>query len=335
MSAMFSGLRRRLLPLLPAAVAALGAAGLRGAESWQHWLTGDPADAHPAATRGGLLLLGGGGDVETAWRWFVACAGGGDIVVLRASGGDGYQQFLFEKIGGVNSVETILFKDASAARDPRVLEIIRQADGIFLAGGNQARYVRYWRDTPVADALNAHLRAGRPLGGTSAGLAVLGEFVFGALEDTVTSETALRDPHDRRVAVGRGFISVPPLAGIITDTHFMARKRLGRLVAFLARLAVDEKPARLAGLGVDEGTALCLEPDGTGRVHTVKQGCAWLVVPTEPPARVESGRPLLYRDLRVTGIGPDSTLHLADRTVGRPTAVRHVSAANGQLSETP
>lgn len=36
----------------------------------------------------------------------------------------------------------------------------------------------------MQEALNATIAAGKPIGGTSARLAVLGEFVYGALEDT-------------------------------------------------------------------------------------------------------------------------------------------------------
>jgi cyanophycinase-like exopeptidase len=75
----------------------------------------------------------------------------------------------------------------------RVLAIIRQAEGLWLAGGDQSRYVKYWKDTPVGAALDAHVRAGKPLGGTSAGLAVLGEFSYSALDPgTLTSPIALQ-----------------------------------------------------------------------------------------------------------------------------------------------
>ncbi len=305
------------------------------AASYDYWLTGNPADAKPAQTRAGLFLSGGGGDVPAAWQWFVACAGGGDIVVLRASGAEGYNDYVFTQIGGVDSVETIRFNEPAAARDPRVLDFIAKADGIFLAGGDQSKYIKYWKDTPVGAALNAHLRAGKPLGGTSAGLAVLGQHYFAALEDSITSATALADPFDPRVTLGRDFIAAPALTGVITDSHFMARQRLGRLVAFLARLAAGEKekPSRLVGLGLDEGTALCVEPDATARVFTVKNGLAWLVVPTRAPEVFAPGKPLVVHGVQVTGLGPDSALNLATLHVDRPAARRTVFAAAGKLAD--
>jgi beta-aspartyl-peptidase (threonine type) len=289
-------------------------------------------DARPAATRAGLLLSGGGGDVEAAWRWFVACAGGGDIVVLRAGGGDGYQKFIFEEIGGVASVTTIKVNDASASHDPALLARLAAAEGIFLAGGDQSRYVKFWKDTPVASALNAHLAAGKPLGGTSAGLAVLGEFYYSAMLDSVTSDQVLANPFDANVTLGAGFIAAPALAGVITDSHFMPRQRLGRLIGFLGRLQTDHPSApRLVGLGVDEATALCVEPDSTARVHTAKNGSVWLVqLLASPAATVAAGRPLAAR-ASVIGLGPESTLNLATLEVTAPLAVRTVSAADGKL----
>ena len=210
--------------------------GWIGAANHERWLSGNPADAKPAATRAGLVLAGGGGEVVAAWKWFVACAGGGDIVVLRASGGDGYQAFVTDKVGGADSIETILFNDASAARDPSVLDTLARAEGIWLAGGDQSRYVAWWKDTPVGAALNAHLRAGKPLGGLSAGLAVLGQYHFSAQHGSITSETALRDR-------GVEFLSVP------TSYYAELQARVG---------TIDEPIEQLAALGI----LVDRDPDG-------------------------------------------------------------------------
>lgn len=299
-------------------------------EAWQTAATEDFVPAPPAATRAGLFLSGGGGDVEAAWRWFIACAAGGDIVVLRASGGDGYQNYIFKEIGGVSSVTTIKFIDASAATDPAVLARIAAAEGIFLAGGDQSLYINYWKDTPVAAALNAHLAAGKPIGGTSAGLDVLGEHYFAAFRESITSDIALKDPFDKNITLGTGFLHAPALVGVITDSHFMERRRLGRLITFLARLATDYPEApRLLGIGVDEATALCVEPDGEARVHTSKRGSVWLVQLTTP-ATLEPGRPLEV-SAAVIGLGPDSRLNLRTLAVSAPVAFDQVNTTRGRL----
>ena len=54
---------------------------------------------------------------------------------------------------------------------------------VFISGGDQANYIRGWKGTPLENAINADIAAGKPIGGTSAGLAVQGQFVYGALGD--------------------------------------------------------------------------------------------------------------------------------------------------------
>lgn len=306
------------------------------AADYDYFQTGRPADARPAHTTGGLLLAGGGGDNDDAFRWFVRCAGGGDIVILRASGRDGYNDYLFTRIGGVDSVETVVFHNRAAAADPRVLEIIARADGIFLAGGDQSKYVTYWKGTPVASALDAHVRAGKPLGGTSAGLAVLGQFAYSALEPrNLTSEIALQDPFDRQITLETDFLHLDLMGGIITDTHFMPRARLGRLLVFLARL-MDPALPRLVGLGLDEQTALCVEPDGTSRVFAgVPTGRTWLVLPSRPAEKLAPGQPLTFRGVRVIALGPASSFNLKTLAIGQPAALSTVSVIDGRLLPEP
>ena len=304
-------------------------------KSFEYWLSGSPEDSKPDKTRGGLFLSGGGGQVSDAWRWFIECAGGGDIVVLNALGTDFYQDFVFENLGNVDSVETIRFNEASAANDPKVLDILSRADGIFMSGGKQTRYIAWWKDSPIEAAINAHVLAGKPLGGSSAGLAIISHYYYGSMEGSVRTEIALGDPFDKRIDIGKDFIAAPLLAGVLTDSHFSNRQRLGRLLAFLGRTMVDEKPERLVGLGIDEGTALCVESDGMAKLYTEKNGFAWLVEATQPPSVIEPGKPLEMHHVKVTQISSDSRLNLVQRSVTKPLSVQFVSAMEGRLEIDP
>ncbi len=207
---------------------------------------------------GGVVLMGGGRDVAEAFVWMIERSGGGDFLVLRASGTDAYNSFVLRQ-GAANSAATLILRTREASSDPVVLEKVRQAEAIFLAGGDQWNYIRQWKDTPLAALLQERIALGVPVGGTSAGLAVLGEHYFSAEHDSVTSAEALADPFHFRVTLGSGFLRIPHLEGLITDSHFMARGREGRLLAFLARLSAR-------GVGVDEATAVLLEPDGKSSV---------------------------------------------------------------------
>jgi cyanophycinase-like exopeptidase len=51
-----------------------------------------------------------------------------------------------------------------------VLATIRNAEALFIAGGDQSRYVRFWQGTPVEDAIHELLARNVPIGGTSAGI---------------------------------------------------------------------------------------------------------------------------------------------------------------------
>lgn len=273
--------------------------------SFTYYLSGSAADAQ-TTTKPGFLLAGGGKDNPAAFRWLLERSGGGDLVVLRASGADGYHLFAAELVG-LDSVETIVFHSRAAAQDAFVLERIRHADAIFLAGGDQWNYYGYWRDTPVARAVNAAIARGIPVGGTSAGLAVLGEYGFTAEHDTVTSAVALADPFHAKVGVAGEFFRIPALACTITDSHFSQRDRLGRLVVFMARIHTEQRCAQVQGLGVDERTALLLEPDGRGLV--VGEGAVhWLRLKT---AELKQGQPAQIARLEAAALAAGRTLDLS------------------------
>lgn len=305
---------------------------------YRHFLVGDPAAPTPGAVSGGLLLMGGGDRNYDALRWFIAKAGHGHLVVLRASQGPEVADEFFHDVGGVTSVETFVFTGRAAATDPRVLASLAKADGIFLAGGDQARYVRFWKGTPVAAALDAHVAAGKPLGGTSAGLAILGEYLYGAMDGgSITSRDAMADPLGAANTIEGDFLHLAALRGIVTDTHFKERDRLGRLFAFLAKAQVLREPAAtpLWGLGVDESAALAVEPDGTARVYaTAPDGAAWLVKGGFRDVQA-AGKPLNLARVEVTGIGHGSVLRLSERKVDAPSFRRAYTVAGGQLAEVP
>lgn len=291
------------------------------------WLTGDPADA-VATTQRGLLLMGGGTDVDAAFAWQRDRIGGGDVVVLRASGADGYNDYLFSDIGGVNSVETLLVDTPALAREPYVAWVLDHAEAVFLAGGDQSVYVSAWGDGPVATALTAAYARGAVLGGTSAGCAVLGELLFAATNGSVTSAEALTDPYNPYMTIERDFVEVAPLASVITDSHFAARDRMGRLLAFTARAMVDGTAARPIGLGIDERTALLVDESGTGTV--VGSGAVYAVMPQQPPAQCAAGATLTWVDVPVHELQAGDTIALPAGVTS--VAARTISAGRGSLT---
>lgn len=295
-----------------------------------HYLLGDPSAATPDQVEPGLLLMGGGDRNFDALRWFVQRAGHGHLVVLRASLAGEIGEEFFNDVGGIQSVETFVFSDREQSSDARMLAALKRADGIFIAGGDQARYVRFWRGTPVGDALNAHVRAGKPLGGTSAGLAMQGEYLYGAMDGgSQISPLALADPLGPGNTIETDFLHLPLLKGIITDTHFSERGRLGRLIAFVAK-AETIAGHSLLGLGVDEDAAVAVSADGTARVYATAPHAGATLVLGNIARQVEDVAMNAPR-VETIGIGVDSTLHLPDGRIERPMFKRSYAVRDGVL----
>ncbi|MCS7025047.1 MAG: cyanophycinase [Bryobacteraceae bacterium] len=273
--------------------------------SWESAIHGNPEDV-VTPVQAGYVLMGGGRDVDEAIQWLIQRAGRGDVVVLRASGTAAYNPYMVSL--GADSAETIIFRDREASSDPLVLQKIRLAEAIWIAGGDQWNYIRLWKDTPLQQALQEHIDAGRPLGGTSAGLAVLGEFFFSARHDSVRSEEAGLDPYHPRVTVETGFLRIPNLQKLITDSHFSERDRMVRTLAFLARIQKDFDVISVRAVGLDEQTAIVVDGEGAARV--VGRNRASLLRTTRLAEQCEPARPLRLDDVEFWSLGPGDEFRL-------------------------
>lgn len=284
--------------------------------SFQYTRIGESRDAK-ATPAPGVAMMGGGGDLDTAFRWLCEKANGGDFLVLRARGGDDYNPYI-NGLCKLNSVATLIIPDRVAAQDPRVAEIIHKAQAIFIAGGDQARYVNFWKGTTVQDAIDAGVVEGKPIGGTSAGLAVLGEFAYGALGDqpddkNLASTDVLRDPFVNRVTLIRDFLRVPLLENTITDSHFAKRDRMGRSLGFLARIVRDGWSKNARVIAIDEGSAVLVESSGRAEVVGAGNG-AYFIRPTKAPAVCEKKMPLTFREVSVCRVPSGGQFDLASWT---------------------
>lgn len=297
----------------------------------QQFAIGDWRRDGVAAPQAGTLLMGGGEEVPSAMRWFAERAGGGRLLILRASGGADLQDYFYDEIGGISAARTLVFDARSPSFDPEVAALIDRADAIFIAGGDQARYIRFWKDSPVQQLLTAHVQSGKPIGGTSAGLAILGGWAYGALDDgSIDSGTALADPLGQAVTLEQQFLQVPWLQHVLTDTHFGQRDRQGRLLAFVNKArSLSGEP--VVGLGVDEDAALALEGDGRARLHRLDPAhVAWLIVPQMPAEQLQQGLHLRQGEVAVIGINGDSELDLGTLDVHSPAFLYRARTDQGQ-----
>lgn len=313
------------------------------------YLTGDSSDVETNPTSG-LCLMGGATENDSAMKWFLQRADGGDVVVIRTSGANGYNDYMFNQLGvTVNSVETLIIPNATACSHPYVLNRIHNAEALWIAGGDQYTYVSLWKDKPIEAEINYLINAKNvPVGGTSAGMAILGAAYFDAANGTVSSASALTDPYNSAVSIGfDDFIHHPYMYNVITDTHYDNPDRRGRHVAFLARLAKDFG-IRSLGIACEEYTAVCVDENGLGRVfgeYPQENDYAYFVetncFPPFVPETCVAGSPLTWvrnqkavRVYKVAGTPTgDNTFSLVDFRTGTGGTWYNWYVTNGMLNE--
>lgn len=303
-----------------------------------YYLTGDGEDVE-TPTEGGTVLMGGSTDVDAAFEWMIDRSGGGDFVVIRVTGEDGYNQYIYD-MGGLNSVETIVINTVSSANSMGVYNRIINAEALFIAGGDQWNYVNIWKGTLVEDAINYLINTKHaPVGGTSAGEAIMGDGYFDAMNGTVTSEGALNNPYKDRVSIQYdNFIENPWLKNTICDQHYIGRE--GRHLTFMARLSTDYG-INVKGIGVDEETAACIDEDGHVQVFGINNAYFCRQTNLAPEACV-SGHELTWKRAeqavtvyKVPGtLTGDNTFELSDWATGSGGTWGYFWAFKGEFHST-
>jgi len=229
-------------------------------QDYTAYLTGQSSDTITQAG-GGICLMGGATESDEAMQWFLNRANGGDVLILRASGSDGYNDYFYSELGiNLNSVETIVFENAIASSDSYIHQKITQAEAIWFAGGDQSKYISFWKGTPIQTLINEAIKNRNiVIGGTSAGMAILGEYYFSAANGTISSDEALANPYNEKVTIdSTAFLDLPALRSVITDTHYDDRQRKGRHIVFLSRVIKDFNASPM-GIACDEYTAVCVD----------------------------------------------------------------------------
>lgn len=203
------------------------------------------ADVNPAGIDGALVICGGGELPPAAVERFVELAGGEDakLVVIptaseRADEADEATWTTVWNERGIKSVTVLHTRSRDVADTDEFVAPLKTATAVWFEGGLQARIAEAYVGTQVEQELDALLRRGGVIGGTSAGAAIQSRLMI-----------ASGNPD----AVIRQGLDLLP--GAVIDQHFKARNRQPRLTGVL------EQHSGYYGLGIDEGTALIV----TGR----------------------------------------------------------------------
>jgi cyanophycinase len=310
------------------------------------YLTGSATNVTPTLHGPALNLGGGGLDVDSALQAMIdlargctgsACGTKVDVVILRATGSNGYNDYIYA-MNGVDSVETLVMTRRTDTAAADINTTIRNAEVVFFAGGDQCDYVTLFKGTPVETAVEYVLEQKRgAVGGTSAGMAIQSPTAYDACVASVTSADILANPYHRGATFTRGFFNWPFMADTITDQHFVTRDRMGRLMGFLARQIKDGYGTSVMGVAADEQTSIVVDANGLATVHgnPGAPSTAYFVLADhaiESSDKVAAKQPLSYANFKIWKVPAGSTFDLARRpSLGFYT----VSVSNGVLSAPP
>jgi cyanophycinase len=217
--------------------------------------------------QGFVCAIGGGSENYNDWsdapyRWIVQKADSGKIIIIDVADATTWLPNYFMSLGASQAYNKTIPNISSANLQSTYDELIT-AKGIFIRGGNQWDYIRFWKGTKVDSAIQYVFNNGGVIAGTSAGAAVLGEIDFSAQAGSIYPDEALQNPFNSLMRFEDNFLKLVP--NVLFDTHFIERGRHGRLIGMIYNRHFNTGKD-IIGAGIDDRTAICVSPDGTGEV---------------------------------------------------------------------
>lgn len=221
-----------------------------------------PKEPAPAAARpkGYLFIVGGGDRDEPLMRRYVELAkrgGPAKIVVFTMASGVPLETGpgLVAELKGYGVEDAAYFHlTREEALDPAKVKILDGVTGVWFSGGDQAKQTAVLLGTPLHRKMLELYAEGCLLGGTSAGAAVMSEFMITGNEKRANNEEGTWEviwADNIHHSEGFGFVK-----NAVIDQHFVTRRRHNRLIS-----VVLENPT-LVGVGIEESTAVLVRPDG-------------------------------------------------------------------------
>jgi cyanophycinase len=198
---------------------------------------------------------------------------------------------------GATNVDVLNIERREQAMDPEVLERLRVADVVMFTGGDQLRLTSILGGTPFQDIiLDKYFNDDFIYAGTSAGAAAASNNM---IYQGSSSEALLKG--EVKITSGLGLID-----GVIIDTHFVQRGRIGRLFQ-----AVVGNP-KVLGIGLGEDTGLLIT---NGRqMEAIGSGLVILVDGREIKdtnlTQVELGQPISINHLVTHVLSKNDTFDL-------------------------
>jgi cyanophycinase len=204
------------------------------------------------AIKGRLLIIGGGEDKvggRVILRTLAKLVGNGKLVVATLASekpSEQWEEYEAALRGlGVRHLYHLRVESRADAESSRAIGVLEGATCVFFTGGDQLRLTSLLGDTPIYSRCYEIFANGGAIAGTSAGASVM-------------SETMIVDGNgDASARIGAGLQLAPGFGfakDMVIDQHFAERGRVGRLIGVVA-----QNP-RILGVGIDENTAIEVEP---------------------------------------------------------------------------
>ncbi|MEU9294248.1 pre-peptidase C-terminal domain-containing protein [Streptomyces sp. NPDC048266] len=298
---------------------------------------GSTSDVSRTSWNGPAFTMNGAGGVVAASmaRAVDAIRGGTgsmDVVVLSGSaptsGSRTPECDTVMGLTGVNSCTTWTLTTAGDGNNSQVNTDVRNAEFVYFAGGDQCRYTA-WKGTALEASVESVVAKGGGSGGGSAGHHINSPVVYDACNGSVTSAEALANPYDRAISFTTGMFQWADYGGVVNDSHFVTRDRMGRTMSFLARAVKDGLTTGGAawGVGVEEGGgSLFIDRNGLATQYGKD---AYVVLADHQPEQAVDRKPLTYSGFKIWRLTPGATFDFRNR----PTCGYYLRSVTGGVAD--
>ena len=219
-----------------------------------------PASRTESRPKGYLFIIGGGNRDAPLMKRFIQLAEAHDtgrivIFTMASSVPDEVGPELLTEFKGNGAKDVVYYNlTHEKAMAPGSDKILDGAGGVWFSGGDQALLTAALVGTPIHKRMLELYEQGGTIGGTSAGAAVMSEFMITGNERRTKGQEGNWEviwADDILHSEGFGFVRTA-----VIDQHFITRRRHNRLIA-----VVLQNPT-LVGVGIEESTAVLVRPDG-------------------------------------------------------------------------
>ena len=218
-------------------------------------------------SQGNLVLTGGGVEVPGGWSdkpfsWAVERAENKKVAIISKEYQSETLSDYFYSLGA-NRVKDFRISFPAVANIPSTVDSLINYDLWYFVANSPGELYHVYKDTRLARGIDFKFQKGGVIMGNAGASAALGDIIFTGDHGLIESQESLENIGDKRIQLAADFLNLTE--GYLVDTHFSERGRFGRLLAFMSRWSIDREE-QIAGLGIDEYTAFCIDQNSWGTV---------------------------------------------------------------------